>query len=234
MTSTQNHLQICDLGTAYYQEVADLQEELRKLCLQGKSPDTLLFVEHPPVYTLGRRSTASEFPLSLAWCKEHGIEVCQTRRGGKVTFHNPGQLVVYPILKTTDVIAYVRNLEQVIIAALKAVGITAETREGKDFTGVWVANQKIASIGIHLAKNVTTHGFAINVTNDLEPFRWITACGLTDVTMTSVKQELDLPQPLAEQLFDEIKVHVAQEFKLVHQGEQKEISYQELKPKHQQ
>lgn len=230
--AAQNHLQICDLGTVRYQEVANLQEELRHRHLQGAAPDTLLFVEHPPVYTLGRRSAAAEFPLSHTWCQEHGIEVCQTKRGGKVTFHNPGQLVVYPILKTTDVIAYVRSLEQVIIAALQAVGITAETREGKDFTGVWVANQKIASIGIHLAKNVTTHGFAINVTNDLEPFRWITACGLSTITMTSVEQELPLPQPLTNQLLDEMKIHVTQEFKLLRQVEFKEVSYKELKSKH--
>ena len=121
-----------------------------------------------------------------------GIEVVQTDRGGKVTYHGPGQLVGYPIVRVDDVVAYVRLLERAIVAALAEEGVTSRARfdDGPDFTGVWVEDRKIASIGVHVQKGVTTHGFAVNVENDLQPFEWVVPCGLSGVRMTSVVKEL--------------------------------------------
>jgi lipoyl(octanoyl) transferase len=120
-----------------------------------------------------------------------GIDVVETDRGGKVTYHGPGQLVGYPIVRVDDVVAYVRTLERALVAALAGEGIVARARpeDGPDFTGVWVGERKIASIGVHVARGVTTHGFAVNVENDLQPFEWIVPCGLEGVRMTSLIRE---------------------------------------------
>ncbi|TML95143.1 MAG: lipoyl(octanoyl) transferase LipB [Actinobacteria bacterium] len=117
--------------------------------------------------------------------------VRQTDRGGQVTYHGPGQLVGYPIVRVDDVVAYVRLLEQALVQALSEEGIRGRTRpeEGPDFTGVWVEDRKIASIGVHVARGVTTHGFAVNVENDLQPFGWVVPCGLEGVQMTSLIKE---------------------------------------------
>ena len=119
------------------------------------------------------------------------MEIVDVDRGGKVTYHGPGQLVGYPIMAVDDVVAYVRTMEEAIIAALADEGIAARSRadEGRDFTGVWVEDRKIASIGVHVQRGVTTHGFAVNVVNDLTPFDWIVPCGLGGVAMTSVDRE---------------------------------------------
>jgi lipoyl(octanoyl) transferase len=120
-----------------------------------------------------------------------GIDIVETDRGGKVTYHGPGQLVGYPIVRIDDVVAYVRTLERGLVAALDEEGLTARARneEGPDYTGVWVGDRKIASIGVHVARGVTTHGFAVNVENDLQPFGWIVPCGLDGVQMTSLIRE---------------------------------------------
>ena len=120
-----------------------------------------------------------------------GIEIVDTDRGGKVTYHGPGQLVGYPIVRVDDVVAYVRTLERALVAALAEEGLEARARpeDGPDYTGVWVGERKIASIGVHLARGVTTHGFAVNVENDLQPFSWIVPCGLDGVQMTSLIKE---------------------------------------------
>src|SRR5579875_1618501 len=131
----------------------------------GLIADTLLFLEHPPTYTRGRRSRPEELPAGAAHYRSLGIEVCETDRGGRVTYHGPGQLIGYVI---------------------------ARVAEGPDFTGVWVQERKIASIGVHVAGGVTTHGFALNVDNDLAPFSWVVPCGLPGVQMTSVAAELQL------------------------------------------
>jgi lipoyl(octanoyl) transferase len=125
------------------------------------------------------------------WYLMQGIDIVQTDRGGKITYHGPGQLVGYPIVGVDDVVAYVRQLEQAIVAALGDEGIGARARpeDGPDFTGVWVQDRKIASIGVHVARGVTTHGFAVNVENDLQPFGWIVPCGLEGVQMTSLIKE---------------------------------------------
>jgi lipoyl(octanoyl) transferase len=151
----------------------------------------LLLLEHPPVYTRGRRSGPGELPMGEEWYAMRGIDVVQTDRGGKVTYHGPGQLVGYPIVAVDDVLAYVRLLEQALVGALSEEGIVARARpaDGPDYTGVWIEDRKIASIGVHVQRGVTTHGFAVNVENDLEPFNWIIPCGLDNVQMTSVIKE---------------------------------------------
>jgi lipoyl(octanoyl) transferase len=129
--------------------------------------------------------------MGEAWYLGHGIDIVDADRGGKVTYHGPGQLVGYPIMRTDGVAEFVRRMEQALIVALRTEGLDAVTRndEGRDFTGVWIEDRKIASIGVHVAKGVTTHGFAVNVTNDLQPFGWVVPCGLPEVQMTSVLKE---------------------------------------------
>jgi lipoyl(octanoyl) transferase len=184
-----DELWVCHLGQVPYREAVALQESLRERVIAGELPDLMLLLEHPPVYTLGRRSAPGDLPLSEDWLRERGIDVVRTDRGGKLTYHAPGQLVGYPIVHVTDVLAYLRGMERALIAALGEAGLTARTREGKDYTGVWVEDRKIASIGVHLSRGVSTHGFAINVDNDLAPFGWVVACGLPDVRMTSLAAE---------------------------------------------
>ena len=183
-------MQVRHLGPLPYREALTLQETLRGDVQAGVAEDTLLLLEHPPVYTRGRRSEPGELPMGEDWYLAQGVDVVETDRGGKVTYHGPGQLVGYPIMRIEDVIAYVRAMERAIVAALAEEGIAARTREGRDFTGVWVDDRKIASIGVHVQKGVTTHGFAVNVDNDLQPFEWIVPCGLGGVRMTSICREL--------------------------------------------
>jgi lipoyl(octanoyl) transferase len=184
---------VCHLGVVDYREALDLQERLRAARQEDELPDVLLTLEHPPVYTRGRRSVAGELPMGDEWYLARGIEVVDTDRGGKVTYHGPGQLVGYPIVRVDDVVAYVRRLEGALVAALADEGVAARARphDGHRFTGVWVGDRKIASIGVHLSRGVSTHGFAVNVENDLQPFSWIVPCGLEGVQMTSLVAETD-------------------------------------------
>jgi lipoate-protein ligase B len=181
----------CHLGSVPYREGVVLQERLRERVIAGDLPDLLLLLEHPPVYTLGRRAQPGDLPLSEAYLAEQGIDVVPTDRGGKLTYHGPGQLVGYPIMRVDDVLVFLRTMERAIIAALGGVGIEARSREadGRDYTGVWVQDRKIASIGVHLSRGVSTHGFAVNVDNDLAPFGWVVPCGLPEVRMTSLAAE---------------------------------------------
>lgn len=178
------------LGTVEYREALALQHAVRAARQAGEIPDTLLLLEHPPVYTRGRRSEPGELPLGEAWYRERGLDIVDVDRGGKVTYHGPGQLVGYPVVGVTDVIAFVRTLEDAMVDALAGEGVAARSRpeDGRDFTGVWVEDRKIGSIGLHVARGVTTHGFSINVDCDLEPFTWVVPCGL-QLPMTSVAQE---------------------------------------------
>jgi lipoate-protein ligase B len=180
-------LWVCHLGVVDYRAAWDLQERVRAARQEGELPDVLLTLEHPPVYTKGRRSGPGELPMAEA----HGIDVVETDRGGLVTYHGPGQLVGYPIVRVDDVVWYVRTLENALVAALAEEGVAARSRprEGHRFTGVWVEDRKIASIGVHLSHGVSTHGFAVNVENDLQPFSWIVPCGLDGVQMTSLLRE---------------------------------------------
>ena len=190
-------LLVCHLGLLEYGDATALQERLRAARQAGELGDLLLLLEHPPVYTRGRRSQPGELPMGESWYRSQGIDVVETDRGGRVTYHGPGQLVGYPIMGVDDVVAHVRTMERALIAALATEDIDARARadEGSDYTGVWVADRKIASIGVHVARGVSTHGFAINVENDLQPFEWIVPCGLEGVRMTSVSHELRAPAP---------------------------------------
>jgi lipoyl(octanoyl) transferase len=183
-------LLVCHLGRVPYAEGLEIQEHLRSSVQEG-GPEVLLLLEHDPVYTLGRRSEEGDLPMGEDWCRAQGIDVVRTRRGGKLTYHGPGQLVGYPIMRVGDVPAFVASMETAIVEALGEAGVSARPRshEGREWTGVWVGDRKIASIGIHVSRGVSAHGFAVNVANDLAPFTWVVACGLPSVAMTSVAQE---------------------------------------------
>jgi lipoate-protein ligase B len=183
-------LSVVQLGLIPYEEALDLQLRLRGARQADEIADTLLLLEHPPVYTRGRRTEPQDLPMGEDWCRDQGIEVHDADRGGRVTYHGPGQLVGYPIMRISDVQGFVRTMEQAVIAALSDEGIEAEVREG--LTGIWApthhGDAKIGSIGVHVNRGVTTHGFAVNVDNDLQPFQWIVPCGIDNVRMTSISK----------------------------------------------
>jgi lipoyl(octanoyl) transferase len=184
-------LWVCQLGRIEYREALAFQHRLREARQHGEIPDTLLLLEHDPVYTRGRRSADGELPLGEQWYRDQGIEIVDVDRGGKITYHGPGQLVGYPIMAVDRVRDFVDTMERAVIAALAEEGVQARSRahEGLDFIGVWVEDRKIASVGINVQRGVTTHGFAVNVVNDLQPFEWVVACGLGGVRMTSIAAE---------------------------------------------
>src|SRR6187551_429550 len=188
------------LGQVPYGEALELQRSLAGAVSQGAIPDTVLLLEHPPVVTLGRRTDES---AELHIPEGAEVEIVETNRGGKSTFHGPGQLVCYPILDLKrhgrDVKQYVRSLEQALIETVAPFGLTAERIDG--LTGVWLTRppRKIASIGVHVSRWVTTHGYALNVDLDPAPFtQWITACGLEDAAFTTMARELDRPVTVEE------------------------------------
>jgi len=189
---------LMDLGLVPYGEALELQRSLAGAVTQGAIPETVIFLEHPPVVTVGRRTETGELHLP----EDAEVEIVETDRGGKSTFHGPGQLVCYPILDLAkhgkDVKLYVRNLEDALVRTLSAFDLEGTTIEG--LTGVWMppggglGPRKIASIGVHVSRWVTTHGYALNVDLDLAPFtHWITACGLEDAAFTTMARELERP-----------------------------------------
>ena len=182
-------LWVCHLGRVEYREAAALQERLREQVRAGELPELMLLLEHPPVYTVGRRSDEGELPLPEEHYRSLGIDVVRTPRGGKLTYHGPGQLVGYPIMRVASVPDYILTMERAIVAALADAGLEAGTRLGHNHVGVWVGERKIASVGVHISHGVSSHGFAVNVENDLDPFSWVVACGLPDVRMTSLRAE---------------------------------------------
>ena len=185
-------------GTVPYEEAREAQRLLEGRRQREEVGDVLLLLEHPPVYTRGRRATADELPMGVEWYEAQGIEVRDTDRGGRVTYHGLGQLVAYPIVSLApygdDVHEYVRRLERVMIGALAEHGVEAGLIEGQ--TGVWVGDRKIGSIGVHVSRGVTTHGLAVNVSNDLQPFEWIVPCGIEGCAVTSLSRELGAEQDL--------------------------------------
>ena len=189
---------LMSLGLVQYGEAFALQRSLAGAVAQGAIPETVIFLEHPPVITVGRRTETGELHIP----EGANVEIAETDRGGKSTFHGPGQLVCYPILDLTkhgkDVKLYVRNLEEALLRTLGAFGLEAATIEG--LTGVWMppgggqGPRKIASIGVHVSRWVTTHGYALNIDLDPAPFtEWITACGLEDAAFTTMARELERP-----------------------------------------
>lgn len=192
------------LGRVDYHEAWDLQQRLARERAAGERPDMLILLEHPPIYTTGKRDAGSNLRLPEQML---GAPLVQTDRGGDITFHGPGQLIAYPIIDLRNsglgVVDYVRQLEEVIICTLRNFGIEAQVICG--LTGVWVSDEKIAAIGVRVGRPpgtegwVTTHGLALNVTVDLEWFRKIVPCGIADKGVTSVK-ELTGASPLTEEI----------------------------------
>ena len=194
---------VVNLGLVPYGEAWELQRSVAAAVGDGAIRDTVLFLEHPPTITLGRRTEDGELHVP----DDAEVEIVETDRGGKSTYHGPGQLVCYPIFDLTrhgqDVKRYCRDLEEALIRTLAPLGIDATRIEG--LTGIWVESppRKIASIGIHVSKWVTTHGYALNVDLDLAPFtQWITACGLEDAAFTTIARELGRPVSV-----DEVRPH---------------------------
>ena len=184
-------LAVVQLGVVPYDEALELQLRLRELRHADEIGDTLLLLEHPPVYTRGRRTEAHDLPMGEDWYRAQGIEVFDADRGGRVTYHGPGQLVGYPIMRVGDVPAFVGAMERSIVEALGEAGVPARPRshEGREWTGVWAGDSKIGSIGVRVSAGVSTHGLAVNVDNDLQPFEWIVPCGIDHARMTSVSKE---------------------------------------------
>ena len=181
-------LQIQDLGRCPYAEALRLQEELLEKRAEGAAPDTLLLVEHDPVYTLGRSGNEAHIVLPESELSSQGIEVFRVGRGGDVTYHGPGQLVGYPILHLRErgkgVLWHVETLEEILIAVLAEFGIEGQTDPRN--RGVWIRNEKIAAIGVRIRKQVTMHGFSLNVKVDLSHYEGIVPCGLSDAGVTSM------------------------------------------------
>ena len=232
-----DELLVVRCGLVPYDEGVVAQRWLRDARQDGSIPDALLLLEHPPVYTRGRRSNPEELPMATEWYGLQGIEVRDTDRGGQVTYHGPGQLVAYPIVDlqpySDDVHEYVRRLEQVAIRSLAEYEVEAGTIEG--LTGVWTEGErpgtaagplearKIGSIGVHISHGITTHGLAINVNNDLKPFEWIVPCGIEGCQVSSLSRELGAeqePAPFADT--------IAERYAEVYEREPREASPVEL------
>jgi lipoyl(octanoyl) transferase len=224
--------EVIDLGRVDWQEAFRMQEEFVRERQRGEGMDRLLFVEHPHVVTMGRNAKEEQVLASPELLQRAGIAFCETDRGGGATYHGPGQVVGYPIIDLRewkrDVRAYFRSVEQVLIDALSTFGVQAERVPEKGHEGVWAGGAKIAAIGIHISRWVTSHGFALNVETDLTYFQYIVPCGLTKPVCSlrslgctadrnEVKQaiarsfarvfdyELVMAQPLVSQLAQEIR-----------------------------
>lgn len=189
--------QVLQLGTIDYGTAMKLQETLVGLRKQGRIADTLLLLEHPPVITLGRNASAANIVASPESLAQRGVEVHEINRGGDVTFHGPGQLVGYPIVDLRGrtprlgAVEFVRKIEETLIRVCTEYGIPAKRVDG--MTGVWTQaepERKLTAIGVHISRGVTSHGFALNVTNDLDFFKLIVPCGITDKPVTSMQAEL--------------------------------------------
>ncbi len=192
-------LEVCDCGLMGYQEALALQRELVEQRVKDKIPNTVVIAEHPPVITLGSRNDLNRLCITEAQAEEKGIEIAKVRRGGGGTAHNPGQVVLYPIIKLSTlrlgVSDYIRALETIGIELLDQLGVAADRRKG--FPGLWTAGAKIGSIGVRIQRGVTFHGMAININNDLSIFESIVPCGLHGVEITNVAKETGQEHSLA-------------------------------------
>lgn len=191
-TNPQKKLSIIDLGRQSYNPVWDFQRELQRKRIDQQIPDTLIFVEHDPVYTIGKNGSDLHVIASSTFLQTHGIEVVQVDRGGDVTYHGPGQLVGYPIFDLhqhkQSVSWYMRSLEEVFIEVLKQYNLQGERSEG--YTGVWIKDEKITALGVRISRWVTMHGFAFNVSTDLSHFGGIIPCGIFHQGVTSLEKVL--------------------------------------------
>ncbi len=196
---------VVDLGQIGYRPAFELQRALHRARVANRVPDILLLLEHPPVITIGKAFHPNHLLFTSEFYEKQGIEVCPTDRGGDVTCHNPGQLVGYPIfdvrLHGRDLHKFLRNLEEVLIRTLGEFGL--EAHRVPNFTGAWVGAEKVAAIGIKVAKWVSMHGFALNVCNDLRLFQMIVPCGIADRGVTSISRllgrsiEVEAVKPIA-------------------------------------
>ena len=189
--------QVVHLGTVDYPKAWELQVNLAQEVRDGERPNTLLLLEHPPTYTLGRLTQARHILLSPEELESRGISVCETDRGGQATYHGPGQLVAYPVVDLREwggPLKYVRALEQVIIGTLADFQLQGRLEDG--ITGVWVGNGKIAAIGVKISRGVAFHGLAINVNTDLSYFSHIVPCGIPYLRVTSIAEESGRPADL--------------------------------------
>lgn len=198
---SDRELWIVDCGLRGYAEMLELQRSVAASRIRGEIPeDVLLLVEHPPVITLGRSSKDAHLLANPELLRARGVDVFEVERGGDVTFHGPGQLVGYPIIDLKrhkqDLHWYLRQVEEVLIRALRSFGITGERVQ--KYTGVWTNERKIASIGVHARDWVTWHGFALNVSTELSYFDLIVPCGIPDVRMTSIQREIAREVTLGE------------------------------------
>ena len=228
-------LRTCRLGRVEYVEMARMQRSLRAAREAGAIPDTLLLLEHDPVITCGTRTEVDE----VAYARTTDVPLVPVERGGKATYHGPGQVVAYPIIDVElvgdDVKELVYRLEQSIIEALAAHGLTADRRAG--LPGVWVdadgrSPRKVASVGLRLTRGVTFHGIAINVACDLAPFAWFTPCGIDDVVMTSLARELGLesaPQETLDLLVASVEEHLAADIARAFEVEMQPIGVDDLR-----
>ncbi len=187
----QSELEVCDCGLMGYREALSLQQDLVKQRQKDQICNTVLILEHSPAVTLGVRKDLNELLVAEEILKQRGIELAKVRRGGGCTAHNPGQVVLYPIIKLPslglDVNDYIRELEAIGIELLEQLGVWAERRRG--FPGLWTGRKKIGSVGVRLKRWVTFHGMAININNDLSIFETIVPCGLKNVQITNVLKE---------------------------------------------
>jgi lipoyl(octanoyl) transferase len=189
-------------GRVPYAEAVETQHVARAALKAGEGPERFLLLEHPHVYTLGRNADAGDVLARPEWLAAMGVEVAECDRGGQVTYHGPGQLMGYPIVNLSpdrrDIRRYVRDLQEVLIRTLAEYGVAARPGEEQAFIGVWAGEAKIASIGVHLSRWITTHGFALNVSTDLSYFTGIIPCGLQQVSMTSIERLVGSAPPLPE------------------------------------
>lgn len=187
-------LQIVNLGKIDYAEALAIQEKQLFLRQQGRVQDTLILLEHPPVLTIGRRGSSSNILFPKQALESKGVSIYEVSRGGDVTYHGPGQIVGYPIMDLNnfgkDIKNFVYKIEEVFIRLLKNEYSIEANRDENKYTGVWVGNEKITAIGIAVKHWVTMHGFAFNVSTDLEHFKWINPCGITDKGVTSLQKLL--------------------------------------------
>ena len=190
------------LGSVPYRRAEALQQRIRADLAAGTTGEHLLGLEHPHVFTVGRNASRGDLLVEESWLAERGVEVAECDRGGQMTYHGPGQLVVYPVIDLNpdrrDLRAYVHDLQEVIVRTAAEYGVAARPETESDRIGVWVGGSKLASIGVHVSRWLTTHGLALNVNTDLEFFGAIVPCGLPQVRMCSIESLTGKAQPVEE------------------------------------